>query len=347
MKTKNQNQGWQAGVQPQPDGSLMPWGSVGCACGPLLHPCLTMTTTVTVERAIELQEQSWAEGKLDEASCACREALRLMELAEGTDSPDVANLLNDLAEIEQEQENFAEALALAERARSIEDTLGEPFTGKTSARIRVKTLAIAGGTRRIQGNYTQAEDDLKNALAISLAEWGDASEEAAEARNNLTVLYKYCGRFDDGLKLYTQAAAAIFAIHGEESQASATVYHNIGGIFHARRDFAAAEAPARRAWEISRRLRGKDDPQTMLDAAAYAGSWTDSSATTRANRSTAGRSRSLNRHTDPSTTRWRLRCTIWPPRWPPAARWKKVRTTTAARWRSKRSCSALTILMWP
>jgi len=78
---------------------------------------------MTVERAIELQEQSWnlqAEGKLDEASRACREALALMEAAEGPDSPDVANLLNDLAEIEQERQNFAEALALAGRAPSIE-----------------------------------------------------------------------------------------------------------------------------------------------------------------------------------------------------------------------------------
>ena len=77
---------------------------------------------MTIERAIELQEQSWtlqAEGKLDEASCACREALRLIDLSEGANSPDVANLLNDLAEIEQERQNFAEALALAERARSI------------------------------------------------------------------------------------------------------------------------------------------------------------------------------------------------------------------------------------
>ena len=58
---------------------------------------------MTVERAIELQERSWnfqAEGMLDEASCACREALRLFELEEDSHSPDVANLLNDLADIE-------------------------------------------------------------------------------------------------------------------------------------------------------------------------------------------------------------------------------------------------------
>jgi tetratricopeptide (TPR) repeat protein len=229
---------------------------------------------MTVERAIELQEQSWnlgAEGKLEEAACACREALRLIELAEGADSPDVANLLNDLAEIEQQRQNFPEALQLVERAFSIEEALGERFTGEEASRIRVRTLSVAGNIRRTQGNYQQAERDLKGALAIAAAQFGDASEEAAEARNNLAVLYKYCGRFDEGLKLYREALGPIIATHGEQSLAAATVYHNIGGIHHARGDFAVAEDPARKAWEISRELLGEDDPRTNLDAAAYAG----------------------------------------------------------------------------
>jgi len=77
---------------------------------------------MTVERAIELQAQSWtllAEEKLESASSTCREALQLMECTDGENSPDVANLLNDLAEIEQERQNFVDALALAERARSV------------------------------------------------------------------------------------------------------------------------------------------------------------------------------------------------------------------------------------
>jgi len=87
---------------------------------------------MSAERAIELQAQSWAleaDGKLDEAASACREALRLMEAAEGEASPDVANLLNDLAEIEQERQNFAEVLALCERAKAIEERAEECFTG--------------------------------------------------------------------------------------------------------------------------------------------------------------------------------------------------------------------------
>jgi tetratricopeptide (TPR) repeat protein len=228
---------------------------------------------MTLERAIGLLEWSWKlqdAGQLTEASRACSEALQLMEALEGPMSPDVANLLNELAEIEQERQNFASALTLVERARSIERVLGDRFTGEDAARIQIRTLALAGVLYRIQGDYPRAESDLRNALTLAVAQFGDTSEDASAARNNLGVLYKYWGRFDDGLQLYTAALGAIVAIDGEQSLALAAVYHNIGGILHARGDHAGAEEPARKAWAITRRQLGEDEPRTMIDAAAYA-----------------------------------------------------------------------------
>jgi tetratricopeptide (TPR) repeat protein len=60
------------------------------------------------------------------------------------------------------------------------------------------------------------------------------------------------------------------AAHGEESLATAIIYHNLGGILHAQGNYAAAEEPGEKAWRISRRLLGEDDPRAMLDGAAYA-----------------------------------------------------------------------------
>jgi tetratricopeptide (TPR) repeat protein len=190
-----------------------------------------------------------------------------MEESEGPDSPDVANLLNDLADIETERQNFALALALAERAQAVISHLGDRFSGEDAVRIRLKTLELLGTIRRTLGDYAHAEVDLRSALRAADAEFGEVSTEAAEARNNLGVLYKHWGRFDQGLQLYKQALGST----GEDSLARGTIYHNIGGILHAQGDFAGAEEPARQAWEISRRLLGDDDPRTMLDAAAYAG----------------------------------------------------------------------------
>ena len=49
------------------------------------------------------------------------------------------------------------------------------------------------------------------------------------------------------------------------------MYHNLGGLFHARGDFAKSEPYARKAWHLNRQLLGEDDPITLADAAAYAG----------------------------------------------------------------------------
>jgi tetratricopeptide (TPR) repeat protein len=226
-----------------------------------------------LERAVELQQRSWAlqaEGRLHEAFDACREALRSMEQCEASDSPDIANLLSDLAEIEQDRGHLGAALALAVRALSIEETWNDVLADETAARIRTRTETLLGTILRVQGDYVRAERPLLNALATASAVFGDTSDEAAQAQNNLGVLYKYSGRFDEGRRLYAQALASLIAIHGENSLPCADVYHNLGGILHARCDFAAAEAPGRKAWEISQRLMGDAHPRTIRDAVAYA-----------------------------------------------------------------------------
>src|ERR1700730_10471687 len=228
---------------------------------------------MSVERAITLQEQAWSlqvSGRNDEAFVVCHEALRLIEESEGPDSPDVANLLNDLAEIEQDRQQFPAASALAERARAVEDSLEDGFSGDAAAHVRGKTLELLGLIRCKLGDYSVAEVNLKAALAIAAAQFGAVSAETAEAQNNLAVLYKFWGRFDEALQLYASSLQAIISLHGEESLARGLICHHIGGVLHAQGDFAAAEEPARRAWEISRRLLSEDDLGAQADAAAYA-----------------------------------------------------------------------------
>jgi tetratricopeptide (TPR) repeat protein len=225
------------------------------------------------ESAVELQERAWnlqAEGKLEEAAAAMGQALLLLEESGEANSPDAANLLNDLAEIENERQNFQDALVLAERAHSIEDQLGDSFAEEYAAQIRARTMGLIGEICRTLGDFVRAEVSLKEALRIVSTEFGEASEHTANARNNLAVLYKACGRFDEGLRLYQQALDSVMKWSGEDCLASSVIYHNIGGILHARGDFTAAEPPGRKAWEISRRLLGEDDPRTLFDAVAYA-----------------------------------------------------------------------------
>jgi tetratricopeptide (TPR) repeat protein len=131
-------------------------------------------------------------------------------------------------------------------------------------------MRLIGEICRMRGDFVRAEVSLKEGLRIVAAEFGEASEHVADARNNLAVFYKACGRFDEGLVLYRQALDSVVKLHGEDCLSSSVIYHNIGGILHSKGDFTSAEQPGRRAWEISRRLLGEDDPRTLFDSVAYA-----------------------------------------------------------------------------
>ena len=220
-------------------------------------------------RAVELQARSWqlhAAGQLDEALAKGREALQIVGTIEGPASADAANLLNDLAEIECDRQQFQTGLGLVDQARQADMSEDDP----TCVLIRIRTLTLGGTLSRLLGRYAAAEADLDVALRLAVTQFGDHSPEAAESRNHLGVLFKYCGRYDDGLRLYGEALRAIAARYGQESLEAATVLHNIGGIFHAAGRFAEAEGPARTAWQISGERLGPDDLHTQRDAVAYA-----------------------------------------------------------------------------
>jgi tetratricopeptide (TPR) repeat protein len=224
--------------------------------------------------AVELQLKGWglhAQGNLDEARRCCRDALRLVEHAEGEHSPDVSNLLNDLAEIESDRQEYKVALELATRARAIHARLGAAFSGDDAVRVRIRTCSLMGELRRLLGQTSIDHPELSEALDLATVAFGDDSKEAAEARNNLAVAYKYAGRFDEALRLYQHALKSTIAAHGAApSSMLRALYHNMGGIYHSMGDFVAAEVPAKLAWDMSRRLLGDTNVQTQLDAAAYA-----------------------------------------------------------------------------
>ena len=107
-------------------------------------------------------------------------------------------------------------------------------------------------------------------MRLAVGEFGETSQESAQALNDLAVLYRYCGRFDEELRLYEDALRVTIAAQGDECLSACTIYHNMGGILFSKGDFAAAKPYGERAWELSQRLLGETDPRTMADAAAYA-----------------------------------------------------------------------------
>lgn len=127
-----------------------------------------------------------------------------------------------------------------------------------------------GSVLRSRGDYPAAERELLEALRLAEEHHGAESIEAATALNALGMTYKYWGRFDEGRGVYERALAIVVRGFGEEHPDVAALHHNLGGLEHAARSFAAAEPHARRSVELRRRLLGSEHVSTAEDEAALA-----------------------------------------------------------------------------
>jgi tetratricopeptide (TPR) repeat protein len=154
------------------------------------------------EPAVDLREQ----GQHAAAAACARYALAAFERECGPDHPDVANILNNLAGICEDQGNYAEAARLAQRAVAIL----EPVTGSPDLELlRVESLRTLAGVYR--------------ALALAEATLGPDHLETATCLNNLAVLYKYTAQFATAARLYRRALAITTRVLGPERPDVATL----------------------------------------------------------------------------------------------------------------------------
>ncbi len=228
----------------------------------------------TTEQAVELFNQAMelrAQGDLENAETFCTQAIAIFQNIDGENSPDAANLLNVLAAIRDERGDYEGAIDAAQRAVAILDALGDDFSGEDAAYLRLEAWNRLGNVHRHLAHYAQAEIILKRALAFAIETFGEASDEASNARNNLGILYKYTGNFDTAKILYETALQNLEREYGREHVSTASLYHNLGRLEHARGNYAAGEEPARKAWEIRARELGATHPDALADAVAYAG----------------------------------------------------------------------------
>ena len=86
----------------------------------------------------------------------------------------------------------------------------------------------------------------------------------------LAVLYKYTARFATAARLYRRALAVTTQALGPEHPDVATIYHNLGGLEHARGRYTRGEPWARRAVTVRKRALGPDHPAVAADMAALA-----------------------------------------------------------------------------
>lgn len=203
------------------------------------------------------------------AGTLAAEALALFERESGPDHPDVANVLNCLARAAEGAADYARALACARRSVEISSCVRGTPADPDLDRLCVQSLATLGNMERILARYADAEQHLRQALELARSTLGEEDEDVVSALNSLGVLYKYTGRFDEAAALYSAAIAVVEAGRRDEATL-ATLCHNLGGLEHARGEYARAEPPARRAVELRERALGPDHPSVAADVAALA-----------------------------------------------------------------------------
>ena len=271
----------------------------------LLRIAMTDELNDPIDSAVQLHAaalDAFGAGALDRAAALAGESLALFEQESGLFHPDVANVLNCLARIEEQRADPAAAEAFGRRSvdimrrvrQEMRGDLGDAGAGDKPGnadidRLSVQSLTGLGDILRIRGRYDDAEPWLREAIALGETSLGTDDEDVVTAVNSLAVLFKYSGRFDDAAGLYQRALAAAERT-GASDESLATLLHNIGGLEHARGDYARGEPAARRSVELRERALGPNHPTVAADVAALAAISTDSDGTTKRKRCICARS---------------------------------------------------------
>lgn len=192
-------------------------------------------------------------------------AAKWFAAAEGEQSPDLANILMDQADSLLTLCRYAEAEGTARRAHSIIAGIAPLLEPEARTTLLPRANALLGRSLRELGRYPEAQPLL---LAAIRASGGD---DLPTHLNEYGILCKYWGKYDEGERTYRRALALLEERHGKDSLATATLFHNLGGLEHTRGNFLKGEPLARKAYEISRQALGESHEKTLADAVAWGG----------------------------------------------------------------------------
>jgi tetratricopeptide (TPR) repeat protein len=174
--------------------------------------------------------------------------------------PAAVDALTLLAVSAQALGDHAEAEVFAGRAlRLLATGCGRPHQ-------LVTALVHLGDIRRLRGRYRAAEEALSQAATVAAA--GTDPSLLARVYTSLGVICKDSGRYDEAERWYRQALDRT----GGRGPLSATLWHNLAGLDHARGRYHTAEQAARRAIDLRRHAVGADHPELARDITVLAAS---------------------------------------------------------------------------
>jgi tetratricopeptide (TPR) repeat protein len=186
-------------------------------------------------------------------------ALAIYQTTRGSDHPDTAAALGNLATAYREFGRYADAVSLQERALAItEQALGPDHPDSA---IRLNNLA---DTYRALGRYADAVSLQERALAITEQALGPDHPHTAFMLGNLAHTFWVVGRYADAVPLEERALAISQQVFGPDHPDIAIRLGDLAITYQALGRYADALPLEERALAITEQALGPDHPDTAL-----------------------------------------------------------------------------------
>jgi tetratricopeptide (TPR) repeat protein len=205
------------------------------------------------EQAIQLYEH----GKYKEALPIFEKFLVIIEKDLGSEHPDTASSLDNLACVYGKMGDYAKALPLYERSLAIREKALGPQHPDT-----VESLDILANVYVDMGDYTKALPLHERSLAIREKALGSQHPDTAQSLNNLAIVYREMGDYTKVLPLLERALAIREKALGPEHLDTAHSLNDLAFFYSDMGDYAKALPLCERSLAIYEKARGPQHPDT-------------------------------------------------------------------------------------
>lgn len=194
------------------------------------------------------------------AERSLREALEIRRRETGVRGAPAAATLADLGDLLTLQGKYSEATPVIDEALSIRREL----YGDAPAAEVAESLQDLAFNRYYLGDYDQAIDTMRSALAMRRAVHPALHPDLGEAINELARLLYMTGHYAEAQPLYEEALAMARKLVGPEHKDIAMALTNVAQVLQDQKQYEQAEADYREALAMQKHLLGDSHPDLVL-----------------------------------------------------------------------------------
>ena len=223
---------------------------------------------LTIDRIADVSAESFEAaiaareaGRPREAVREARRAVTAFTREDGPRHPDTAHARLELG---RALVALGDDRGLAELIAATDILVAIRGGGDDVTTLAVHACLVTAAALRAAGDYPRARRFAARALARATApSW------IAAAHNELGVIGKFSGRYAEAERHYRAALPLVRRLYGARSAQMAALWHNLGGLDHARGQFRAGERAAKKSVEIGRAVLPRGSLEQHAHEVAY------------------------------------------------------------------------------